>query len=86
MLIYAALTHLQYYMQAADEAKAARSSSRVNPQGTDITEAHIKIRFAHMRWPFLITSEHGMKFQMDLLRGMGTCKHLQSPEFPAGAW
>lgn len=28
--------------------------------------------------PVLVTSEHGIKFQMDLLRGMGTCEHLQS--------
>lgn len=44
MLIYAALTHThtQYYRQAADETKAASapSSSRVNPQGNDIIEAH----------------------------------------------
>lgn len=26
-----------------------------------------------------------MKFQMDLLRGTGTCKRLRSPEVPAGA-
>lgn len=31
-----------------------------------------------MPWPFLVTSEHGIKFQMDLLRGMGTCEHLRS--------
>lgn len=80
MLIYAALTHTQYYMQAADEAKAASapSSSRVTPQGNDIIEAHIKIRFAHVPWPFLVTGEHGITFQRDLQRGTGTCKHLRS--------
>lgn len=58
----------------------ARSSSRVNPRGADITPTRIKNK---IRGLFLITSEHGMKFQMDLLRGTGTCKRLRSPEVPA---
>lgn len=58
----------------------ARSGSRVNPQGTDITQNAYQNK---IRGLFLITGEHGMKFQMELLRGTGTCKRLRSPEVPA---
>lgn len=36
--------------------------------------------------PILISTEHDMRFQMDYLRKMVICKHLQSPAFPSGAW
>lgn len=36
--------------------------------------------------PILSPTEHDVRFQMDYLRKMVICKHLQRPAFPSGAW
>lgn len=64
---------------------ALKHTSKQTPFHTKIIQTHLN-KMRGRTLPILISTEHDTMFQIDYLRKMVICKHLQNPAFPSGAW